>query len=528
MNAGLQTLVDDELVRLRRARTDLQNVEVKAARGGLPRSAKESVVAFSNAGGGLLILGLSDGDFLPVGVDAARLAQDLASSCADDMDPPVRAEIDIVEVDGMPVVAALVQELPVGLKPCYVKRRGLDGGAFVRTHDGDRRLSSYEVHVMVASRGQPRDDMSTVKGAARDDLDERLVDSLLNRIRQRRGPALADQSDESVLAMLGVLARSGAGSDESEVTLAGLLALGRYPQQFVPQLNVTFVAMPTVAGEPMDDGTRFLDNESLDGPIPAIVAAAQAAVRRNTTRRAVVDGTGRLDRWEYPDEAVREIVVNALMHRDYHPGTHGAQVRMELYPDRLTVTSPGGLHGLAQKTPLLAEPVTSSRNSRLAKLLEDVEVPRTSRTVCENRGTGLLAVAAALRAAGQSPPELSDRVRDFVVTIRSSSPPERRRPVAYSSGSALRQFDIRSIRSGAEVAASRPDPRSQIRELLAAGPMSAKNLADAMSMSRQAALKWLRRMEDAGEVAPTEPLRRTPLNKWRLGPSAEHAQAARI
>lgn len=66
-----------------------------------------------------------------------------------------------------------------------------------------------------------------------------------------------------------------------------------------------------------------------------------------------------------------------------------------------------------------AEPVSSSRNARLAKLLEDVEIESTDRTVCENRGSGLLATAAALRDAGMAPPQVIDNVREFRIVIRN-------------------------------------------------------------------------------------------------------------
>ena len=261
----------------------------------------------------------------------------------------------------------------------------------------------------------------------------------------------------------------------------------------------------------------------------------------------MVDGTGRLDHWEYPAEAVREIVVNALTHRDYNPLAHGAQIRMELYPDRLKVTSPGGLHALAHSADLLAEPFTSSRNTRLAKLLEDVEVPSTGRTVCENRGTGLLAVAAVLRRADQPPLEFTDRVRDFSVTIRSAAvagrPPESphgagttrnphpgRHPIrvvaaeAPPTTTAAEPDPADQARTPSTKSTSRPkrhvakpDPAEQIRGLLAAADaVSCSSLAAALGMSRQAALKWLHKLENAGEVEPTHPHRRSPLNQWRL------------
>ena len=111
---GLQEPFDEVLGRLRRANTDLQDVEVKAAGGGLPRTAVESVSAFANAEGGLLILGLDESDaFRPVPIDAAKLASDLASACTDQLEPPIRLEIDIVTTEDRPVVVATIDPLPV-------------------------------------------------------------------------------------------------------------------------------------------------------------------------------------------------------------------------------------------------------------------------------------------------------------------------------------------------------------------------------------------------------------------------------
>lgn len=504
IGTGLQSQVDHAVQRLRTAGTDLQSIEVKSAAGGLPKSIAESVSAFANARGGLVLLGLSDGDFLPVTINAKKLAADLASVCANELEPPIRAEIDIAEVDGQPVVLAAVDELPAGLKPCHLKSKRLEGGSYIRTHDGDRRLSFYEIHILMSGRGQPLDDIAVVDEAKRSDLDETLVSALLNRIRSRRGSALADRNDDDILRILSVTAGE---ESEPSLTLAGLLSLGRYPQQFFPQLNVTFVAFPTVTGRPMRDGTRFLDNVPIDGPIPTMIAEAQAAVQRNTTRRAEVTGDGRLDLWEYPDEAVRETVVNALLHRDYHPSAHGAQVRIELYPDRLEVVNPGGLHGQLNRDLLFTMPVTSSRNSRLAKLLEDIEIPHTNRAVCENRGSGLLAVAASLQDAGLDIPLLEDRIGDCSVTIRSR-PYLPNNNARASSG--LPPSSLGRHRDDSK------STRNQITELLVDNPLSTGRLAEKLGISRQSVLKWLKIMEENGEVEPTEATPQSPRNRWRL------------
>jgi ATP-dependent DNA helicase RecG len=578
--SALQDRLDEALGRLRRAGTDLQDVEVKKAAGGLPQTAVESVSAFANSDGGMLILGLDEAaGFVAAEIDAAKLASDLASACVDQLEPPIRPDIDIATVDGKSVVVAVVEGLPPARKPCYVKNRGMDRGSYIRTHDGDRRLSTYEIHVLASSQGQPLDDTALVPHATVDDLDPELVRSLTRRLRATRGGVFAQASDDEILRLLGVAVDSEHGRS---ITLAGLLSLGRYPQQFFPQLDATFVAYPTPSGEPLADGTRFTDNQSIDGPIPMMVAEALAAVRRNMKRRSVIVGLGREDRWEYPEEAVREIVANALMHRDYHALAHGAQVRIALYPDRLEVTSPGGLYGPVVLEDLGAEPVSSSRNARLAKLLEDVEVSGTGRTVCENRGSGLLAAAAALRAAGIEPPDVVDNVREFKIIIRNhglldeqalewlssidtaglsdrqrlglaflhrnrgltnqqyraltgcdaltatrdltgmagrgliEKSRDRRWTVWHLVGEGPGSTQQRLALEPSSSVVSRRDRRAEIRGLLAEGPRSARELGTALGLTSHAVLYWLRRLEDDHEVAPTSTNRRSPRNRWQL------------
>ena len=206
--------------------------------------------------------------------------------------------------------------------------------------------------------------------------------------------------------------------DELVPTLAGVLCLSTYPQQYFPQLNVTFVALPgREMGETSSSGARFLDSQSCDGPIPEMVAQAVAAVIRNMTRAAHVVGTGRQDRYEYPVEVVRELIVNALMHRDYSPAARGSQVQVELYPDRLFVRSPGGIFGGVDVAQFGASGVTSSRNATLARLLSDLVVPTSQDVICENRGSGIPTIMTALRDGGMAPPTFDATLTRVQVTV---------------------------------------------------------------------------------------------------------------
>lgn len=391
--------------RLRALGGEPDEVEVKASVGGLPKSVPETLSAFANGSGGTLILGLAeDAGFRPApGFDATRIRTALAGACADRVSPPVRASIEIEAFEGASVVRVDVPELDALSKPCFVADRGEYNGSFIRSGDGDRRLSRYEVSQMLSNSTQPAFDREPVLEATHEDLQAPRIAEFLARIRQR-SPRFAGLPDDEVLHHCGVLTSVGGSAHP---TLAGLLCFGFYPQSFQPQLFVSFVVVPGLAiGDTTPDGRRFIDNQTLDGSIPEMVLAAQHAAVRNMNQAAIITGNGRQDRYDYPLDVIREIVVNAVMHRDYSPEARGSQVQIEIYADRLEVRNPGGLHGAITIDELgTLDQRSTSRNALLAQLLTDIPTPDgRGEPLCENRGSGLRAVVRSLKNAGMSPP----------------------------------------------------------------------------------------------------------------------------
>lgn len=415
--ADLRALLDE----LRGLGNDTARVEAKKARGGLPGKLWETISAFANTGGGVLLFGVDEGnDFAPVGVtDAASLETSLASMLSDRMDPPVRAVIETQLLDGRSIVAAEIPALPRALQPCFYRGEGPYRGSYVRVADGDRRLSEYEVGLLLAGRGQPREDERPVQQADPEDLSDDLVEAYVTRLRQRRPRAFGDMAQQDVLHQTKVLVRTGEG--RVVPSLAGLLSLGTFPQTHLPQLDLSLVVYPTAeSGQPGPRGERFLDNVTFDGAIPDIVEDVLERLRLRMSRRSVVAGAGRRDVWEYPELALREAVANALVHRDLSPGALGAQVQIEMYPDRLVVRSPGGLYGPVEIDRLGQGGVSSARNALLLKLLEDVP-NRTGGTVVENRGSGIPAMVQSLRAAGMAGPTFRDEISFFEVVFPNAA-----------------------------------------------------------------------------------------------------------
>lgn len=413
----------DLVGRMRTAGTDLARVEAKAAVGGLPKDIVDTLSAFANGNGGTILLGLAEHDgFAPApGFDAKAIRDALAGACADLMDPPLRVPIDIEEFEGALIVAAEIPELDPIDKPCYVKARGHYQGSFIRGGDGDRRLNHYEITQLLSNRTQPVYDLEPVAAATRADLDSELVRALVTHARKRQPRAFGALSDDAVLIRLNVVKEV---DDVLRPTLGGLLCLGSYPQQFYPQLFVSVVVLPGIEmGEQGPGGVRFIDNVTLDGPIPVMLSEAAAALQRNMRTAAVVNGLFRDDRYDYPLDVIRELFVNALMHRDYSPGARGMQIQVELYRDRLVVKSPGGLYGDVPAVLLgTRDQLSSSRNAALAKLLSDLPADGLGdHAISENRGSGLPSVMMSLRRVGMSPAAFDVTPGHVAVTVQQSA-----------------------------------------------------------------------------------------------------------
>lgn len=138
-----------------------------------------------------------------------------------------------------------------------------------------------------------------------------------------------------------------------------------------------------------------------------------ALVQQRMNTGAVIEGGLRKDIPDYPLEAVREAVANALQHRDYSPEGRGSQVQINMYADRLETINPGGLYGSTTVESLGKDGISSTRNEYLSRLL--TYTPFESGFVVENKGTGFMAIEAALAKALMPPPTVKDTITYFIL-----------------------------------------------------------------------------------------------------------------
>lgn len=137
------------------------------------------------------------------------------------------------------------------------------------------------------------------------------------------------------------------------------------------------------------------------------------------------------------------------MHRDYGPLARGTQVQVEMYPDRLLVRNPGGLFGAVSEDELGTEGVSSSRNSVLSALLQEVNLPDTDHVICENRGTGLPTILEQLQRAGSASVKFSNAISHFTVVFsRTARQASDGAPVRHADLPEGRAADIMSLFHG--------------------------------------------------------------------------------
>ncbi len=386
---------------------EFDTLEVKTARGGTPSRLYEDISGFANNAGGVLLLGLDEGaDFAIVGVgNVQQLQTDIASSAAQ-LSPQPMVKTSVHAVDGKEIVVAEIDALPPSQRPVHLKSKD-ETHSWTRVGNSTQQMPPYQVFGYLSSRSQPLHDEEIIPSASIDDLDADRIEAFVAKLRSERPQArcLRATLDETIAA-LGIVATV---EGIPRPTLSGLLVFGRHPQQFEPQLVITFMQYASTDEQHKGPrGERFIDNQKFDGPIIDMVDEAEAHIMSRIATAARIDGLLRTDIPEYPKEAIREALVNAVAHRDYSGYVRGSQVQVKLFADRLEVRSPGGLYGDVTTDTL--EERQSTRNRRLMQLLEHQHL-------VENRGSGINSMIAEMREAHMEPPRFRDDRSSFTVTF---------------------------------------------------------------------------------------------------------------
>ncbi len=216
---------------------------------------------------------------------------------------------------------------------------GHTGKAYLRGYDGDYLLSALEEQAFLSARSAPMADRRPVDDATPEDLDPDLVEAFITSVRRLDPQGRGRFTDRGEM-----LRRSGVLHSGGKPTVAGVLALGLYPQQWFPRFVIQ-AAAEQAPGERA--AARARNQVTIDGPVPRMLDQAMAWARRTFDTYIVnaPDGSVR-DRYAYPLAAFRELIANAIIHRDLDAWSAGLAIEVRLRRDRLVIGNPGGLYGI--------------------------------------------------------------------------------------------------------------------------------------------------------------------------------------
>lgn len=402
----LESEVKTLLLKIQHQKCEGQTLEVKSAHQGCPERLYDTFSAFSNQDdGGVIVFGLDERqDFRKVGVYDAQDLQKKVMEVGEEMTPIVRPVLSVCEEDGMLFVTAEIPPLDIVDRPCFKTARGRLKGAFIRVGDADKPMTEYEVYSYEAFKRKSRDDLRPVEGASFDALDPALLEQYLLRRKLDR-PNFSKEPVERLYELTGVT-RNG------ELTLAAVLLFCPYPQAYYPQLSIIATRVPgTEMGQLDERGQRFLDSKRIEGTLPEMLDGAVSFLRNNMRTSMRIDPTTgkRVDATEYPLDAVREAVLNALIHRDYSVYTENMPIQLTMFSDRLEIKNPGGLYG-RMTLDQLGKIQPDTRNPFLVTAMEALGQ-------AENRYSGIPRIRRAMEDAGLPAPVFQDSRGEFCVCL---------------------------------------------------------------------------------------------------------------
>lgn len=428
-----------------------------------PRKLAEGIVAFANADGGTIVVGLYDGKVEGVDSNPKRL-NGLMQVAVDFTDPTVPTQsrlYECVRSDGQRD-HLLVIEVPPG-RNAYATNRD---EAYLRVGDETRKLTFAQRRELFYDKSQSAFESERTELRV-SDVDRELLDTYV---------AALGAPDALRLLEARELAADG------RLMVAGALLFARHPERALPSAQVR---VSRFQGTRRESGARqnLIGDDRLEGPIPKLLDAARASIRKWQPRRRALAASGRFENIGLvPEDAWLEGLVNAIVHRSY--SVQGDYVHVDIYDDRIVIESPGRFPGLVDP----ANPLSITRfarNPRIARACTDLRIT-------QEFGEGIRRMFDEMRAAGLGDPLYRQTAGSVQLTL-SGEPTERRLTDALPS---LQQQILAALRETPELSTG------EVTELTGA--------------ARPTALRHLNALREAGYVRWSGKSRRDPRASWRL------------
>jgi predicted HTH transcriptional regulator len=356
-----------------------------------PTGALKTIVAFANTAGGILLVGVEDRSRHVRGVrDALDLEERLANLVSDRISPRIVPEVEILPWRRTQILAMQIH--PSASRPHHQIRKGPTAGVYVRVGSTNRRAAAELIEELRRfARGEGFDEQP-MPGLDSEALDFRAASESFAPFRK-----LARRDLETLRL---VTDHQG----KKVPTVGGMILFGTDRERHFPD---AWIRAGRFAGI---DKSRILDRAEIRSLPVRGVEEAIAFVEKHAWHGAEIGAVRRRDRWNLPPEAVREAVINAVVHTDY--AQRGAPIRLSIFDDRFEVENPG-LLPLGLTIDDLPHGVSRLRNRVIGRTFHALGL-------IEQWGSGIQRMTAACRAAGLAAPVFEEIATRFRVTIATT------------------------------------------------------------------------------------------------------------
>ncbi len=467
-----------------------KTLEFKAA---LPSGAglAKSAVAFSNMAGGLILIGVEDGSGIITGLTDEQLfsyPDRIANTLSDACFPVIIPELFTECINKKMILGIRIH--PGALKPYYLKNRGKADGTYIRVGATDKPADTEMIQELERQRLNISFDEQPYFPQNHGTLDlERLNEDFF----KFTGKPLTEQK------MFGLKLLSG-DRNKPVPTLGGLLISGKdNPLEYARIKCARFKGITT---------KEFIDQKEFSGPLYEQVENTMAFARVYIPKAGIVKKIQRIDTDAVPVEAVREAVVNAVVHRDY--SISGADIKFAVFDNRIEITSPGAL-----PKSLVIEDIIGGRseirNRVIARFFRQINF-------IEQWGTGIGKIISLCRENHLKPPEFVESGLFFKVIIynkparRDSSRkvprkfPESSRKVPGKFPESSQKVPRKFPESSQKVPRKFPESSRRILELLSQdNRMTIKQMADALGISDRTVKNQIKALKDKGRLVRVGP-----------------------
>lgn len=431
----------------------------------------KTIVAFANGKGGQLVFGIDDETHTVVGVpieNIARTVDRITEIIVNNCTPQIIPDIRVDTLAGKYVV--VVEILPGQNTPYYLTRYGMEEGTYIRAAASTRLAAPHiRLELILRSRGLTYDQYPAPHQEAVSDDEVRELCRIIGERSGRKNEVTREH-----LISWGLIIPDDKGSALPTITFC-LLARPRALHFSRIQCGV-FLS---------NDRSHFLDNTELSGPVYDIAETAVDYVLKNTRVAYKINGLYREEQYEIPLPALREIIVNAVLHRNYLSPSY---IQIAIHPDRVEFFSPGALHGNMTKERMLRGNSSSLRNPLLADIFHRMNI-------VERWGSGIGRIYAACEELGIAPPEYQvDEVGVTVIVRRHQVAPAPQPPPRKS----------RTPQTQRENSARTTVSEDDIAQFISAHPnCTFSQILKSFALSRRTLTNRLNALQSAGRIYRT-------------------------